>query len=43
LEEQDQRTPVINTSGSLIQNLKEERERLDNSYDTPPNQEESFW
>ena len=40
---QDARKPVINTSGSLIKSLKDEREREDNSYDTPPNQEESFW
>jgi len=40
---QDARKPVINTSGSLIKSIKEDRERLDNSYDTPPNQEESFW
>jgi len=42
-ENQDARQPVINTSGSLIKSLKEERERLDNTYDTPPNEEESFW
>lgn len=41
--EKDARTPVINTSGSLIKSLQDERERLDNSYDTPPNEEESFW
>ena len=40
---QDARKPVINTSGSLIKTLKDDREREDNSYDTPPNQEESFW
>jgi chemotaxis protein MotB len=39
----DVRTPVINTSGSVIENLKEDRERLDNSYDTPPNKEEGTW
>ena len=39
----DERKPVINTSGSLIEGLKDDRERLDNSYDTPPNEEESFW
>lgn len=39
----DERKPVINTSGSLIEDLKDDRERLDNSYDTPPNEEESFW
>ncbi|MBL4797809.1 MAG: OmpA family protein [Oleispira sp.] len=43
LENQDKRKPVINTSGSLINKLKDARERSDNSYDTPPNQEESFW
>jgi chemotaxis protein MotB len=42
-ENQDARQPVINTSGSLIKKLKEDRERIDNSYDAPPNQEESFW
>jgi chemotaxis protein MotB len=41
--EKDARKPVINTSGSLIKSLQDERERLDNSYDTPPNEEESFW
>jgi chemotaxis protein MotB len=40
---QDARKPVINTSGSLIKTLKDDRDRDDNSYDTPPNQEESFW
>ncbi|MGK0247339.1 MAG: chemotaxis protein MotB [Oleispira sp.] len=39
----DARKPVVNTSGSLIETLKEDRERLDNSYDTPPNEEERFW
>lgn len=39
----DERAPVINTSGSLIETLKEDRERPDNAYDNPPNQEESFW
>lgn len=42
-EVEDDRKPVINKSGSLIETLKEDRERLDNSYDNPPNQEESFW
>jgi chemotaxis protein MotB len=42
-EVEDDRNPVINKSGSLIETLKEDRERLDNSYDNPPNQEESFW
>jgi chemotaxis protein MotB len=40
---QDARKPVINTSGSVIETLKEDRERLDNSYDTPPNEAERFW
>jgi len=40
---EDARKPVINSSGTIIENLKKDRERLDNSYDTPPNQEESFW
>jgi chemotaxis protein MotB len=39
----DARKPVIKTSGSLIETLKDDRERLDNSYDTPPNEEERFW
>lgn len=42
-QEPDERKPVINTSGSLIERLKKEREREDNSYDTPPNDEEIFW
>jgi chemotaxis protein MotB len=40
---QDARKPVINTSGSLIKSLKNDRELIDNTYDTPPNEEESFW
>jgi chemotaxis protein MotB len=39
----DVREPVINSSDSLINDLKNDRERLDNSYDTPPNEAESFW
>jgi chemotaxis protein MotB len=39
----DVREPVINSSDSLINDLKSDRERLDNSYDTPPNEAESFW
>jgi chemotaxis protein MotB len=38
----DARKPAINKSGSLIERLKEDRERLDNSYDRPPNEEERF-
>jgi chemotaxis protein MotB len=40
---QDPRKPVINTSGSVIETLQQDRERLDNSYDTPPNEAERFW
>jgi len=39
----DAREPIINSSDSLINDLKSDRERLDNSYDTPPNEAESFW
>ena len=42
-DQQDARIPVINTSEPVIESLKEDRERLDNSYDTPPNETESFW
>lgn len=40
---EDVQNPVINSSGTIIDDLKKDRERLDNSYDTPPNQEEKFW
>lgn len=42
-ESGDQRTPVINRAGSLLEELKQQRESRDNSYDNPPNQEEAFW
>lgn len=40
---QRSREDAINTSGSLLERLKNERERDDNTYDTPPNEEEVFW
>jgi len=43
VKENDERKPVINRSGSLLEKLQKERERQDNSYDTPPNEEEAFW
>jgi len=43
VKEDDERKPVINRSGSLLEKLQKERERQDNSYDTPPNEEEAFW
>ncbi len=43
MTQDDDREPVINTSGSLIENLKQDRERDDNTYDTPPTEEEVFW
>lgn len=39
----DARKPVINQAGSLLQELRDEREAEDNSYDNPPNEEEIFW
>jgi len=39
----DNRTPVINEAGSLLEKLRNERERRDNSYDNPPNKQEVFW
>jgi chemotaxis protein MotB len=40
---EDARTPVINQSGTLLQQLREQRERQDNTYDNPPNKGEIFW
>ncbi|MDK2776975.1 MAG: flagellar motor protein MotB [Pseudomonadota bacterium] len=39
----DERKPVINQAGSLLEKLRKEREARDNSYDNPPNREEVFW
>lgn len=39
----DARKPVLNKTGSLIEKLQQERERVDNSYDNPPNKGEVFW
>ena len=39
----DPREPVINRAGSLLEELKKQREAKDNSYDNPPNKEEVFW
>jgi len=42
-ENEDERTPVINQAGSLLEKLRKEREARDNAYDNPPNQEELTW
>ncbi len=42
-EAPDAREPVINKAGSLLQELRDEREADDNPYDNPPNKEEVFW
>jgi len=42
-EQQDEREPVINKAGSLLDELRKKREARDNSYDNPPNKEEVFW
>jgi len=39
----DTRKPVLNKTGSLLEKLQQERERVDNSYDNPPNKGEVFW
>jgi len=39
----DERKPVINKAGSLLDELRQQRESRDNSYDNPPNREEIFW
>jgi chemotaxis protein MotB len=39
----DARKPVLNKTGSLLEKLQQERERVDNSYDNPPNKDEVFW
>ncbi|TNC92284.1 MAG: motility protein MotB [Thalassolituus sp.] len=39
----DNRIPVINEAGSLLEQLRKKRERQDNSYDNPPNKQEVFW
>ncbi|ASP38888.1 motility protein, MotA family protein [Bacterioplanes sanyensis] len=41
--EPDDRKPVINKAGSLLQELRDERESEDNPYDNPPNADEVFW
>ena len=40
---EDARTPVINQAGSLLEQLRKQRESKDNSYDNPPNKNEVFW
>jgi len=40
---QDARDPVINKAGSLLEELRQQRESQDNSYDNPPNRDEVFW
>ncbi|MAD47504.1 MAG: motility protein MotB [Oceanospirillaceae bacterium] len=37
------REPVVNKAGSLLEQLRKEREARDNAYDNPPNQEELTW
>ncbi len=37
------RDKAIKTTGTLIEKLKEDRQKKDNSYDNPPNEEEAFW
>jgi len=39
----DPRKPVVNKTGTLLEELRIERERKDNSYDNPPNKSEVFW
>ena len=39
----DPRTPTINRTGTLLEELQERRNRADNPYDNPPNKEEVFW
>ncbi len=39
----DERKPVINKAGSLLEQLRKEREARNNSYDNPPNREELTW
>jgi len=39
----DERKPVINKAGSLLDELRQQRESRDNSYDNPPNRKEIFW
>ena len=40
---EDPRKPVVNKTGTLLEELRMERERKDNSYDNPPNKSEVFW
>jgi len=40
---EDERTPVINRTGTMLEELRQQRERADNPYDNPPNKEEAFW
>ena len=39
----DDRKPVINKAGSLLDELRQQRESKENTYDNPPNREEIFW
>lgn len=41
--ENDERLPVINRTGTMIERLQREREARDNPYDNPPNEQEAFW
>lgn len=41
--EKDARIPAINRTGVLLEQLQQQRERSDNSYDNPPNRDEAFW
>lgn len=40
---EDDRKPAINKAGSLLDELRKQREDKNNSYDNPPNKEEIFW
>ncbi|MCA6064779.1 flagellar motor protein MotB [Thalassolituus marinus] len=40
---EDARKPVINQAGSLLEQLRKQREESNNSYDNPPNKSEVFW
>lgn len=41
--ENDARTPAVNEAGTLLDQLRKQRERKNNTYDNPPNQGEIFW
>ena len=41
--EDDPRTPTVNRTGTLLEELQRQRNREDNPYDNPPNADEVFW